>query len=134
MPLKELLRENPGAAAEFEKQMKDKFAEGKTEGKKESKEHIEKCTKYLGNESYKSKSFQNLVLKALKGESSFDAVEGAAAVLDVNLEDKASKEAKGETNATEETPGQETKVKKDAESEYQEILANDKKEAGIEKK
>jgi len=133
MPLKELLEKNPGAAVEIQKELSDKFAEGKAEGKKESKEHIEKCSKYLGNENYKSKSFQNLVLKALKGESSIDAVEGAAAVLDVNLENNASKDAKDETGKQVETPGQNQNLAKGDEAEFQETLKHDKKVLGIEK-
>jgi ClpP class serine protease len=99
MTLAEFLAENPAARIEYEMRLKDEFEAGKTALRNEHG----KIAVYLQGEAYPN-PVKALALRVIKGESSYDALEGAATVIDVQREEAASKLAKVESQELPDTP------------------------------
>jgi ClpP class serine protease len=92
MTLAEFLAEHPAAKAEFEAVKTQRFEAGKAENRVQ----FEKIAKYLQAESYPG-PIKALAVRVIKGEISFDALEGAAIAIDSMREERASVEAQKES-------------------------------------
>lgn len=97
MNLNDILKENPEAKAEYDKNITAAEAKGK-----ELEARIDAAAPYIGNDAYKG--IDALALKVLKGDSAIAALEGAVAVLDMQRESGVLAQAQGETENTPETP------------------------------
>jgi len=103
MDLMEFLKENAGAKAQFDAAIVEAREKGSQSGSDRVEARIKKVVPYLNKESKYPEAIKTLAVKVLTGESGFDALEGAAAVLDAQAETAASETAQSETEATGET-------------------------------
>lgn len=98
MNLKDLLKDNPDAKAEYMEDM----AAAEAKGKESVSARINAAVKYIGNEAYKG--IDVLAIKVLKGESEVAALDGAVAVIDMQRETSSVAAAVEETAEVPETP------------------------------
>lgn len=103
MKLTEFLAENPAAMADFEAIKAKEFAAGKAEGIAEMKATNEKLCKMYEAEGY-PENFKKFVIKAFKGERTFEAIQTLADHHDMNIESQKSAAAKKETEEIPKTP------------------------------
>jgi ATP-dependent protease ClpP protease subunit len=102
--LAKLLEENPGAKTEHDDLVAKAKKLGREEGEKALQEKVEKMTTIISSGYYPA-SLKNLAVKAIKGESTVDAAEGAVAAFDATKEGQDLKAAFEEQAKQKETPG-----------------------------
>lgn len=103
--LKEFMAENHSARVEYEADITEAKKTGKEEGVKAFQEKMEKVLPVLGS-TYYPKPIKELAIKAIKGESSPDAVDAAVASFDSTAEGQNLKAAAEEQKGQKETPAQ----------------------------
>lgn len=109
--LNDFIVQNPAAKIEFDNQLNAKFEAGKDEGRKEVKARIEKAKVFLNNSEY-PKQIQEIALKAVTGDASFETLETMVASVDMFKELNNSISAQKETELLGETDAQITKTTK----------------------
>ena len=95
--LKEFLAENPTAQAEYNAALKEKHKAGVTAGKAEIRKDIKKVTPFLLSENYDS-AIKQVAVKALTGEIDIGSFITTVAIEDARKAEKASKDAKDDTD------------------------------------
>jgi hypothetical protein len=124
MALQQLLAENPAAKAEFDKALSDARTEGEKAGTQAVEARITAVAPIMESTEYPS-PIKATALKALKGDTSVEALNTAVTVYDALKEQGLASAAGNETTAAGDTPGQPPKAKTDGEPTSNENFADE---------